>query len=65
MPTSLLSELALRPPGTLILITNDRFISSEKYCMCHVAFCPRFFPRGYPPGDYLDATTTLTQGVPL
>ena len=26
-------------------------------------FLPPIFPQGVPPGDYLDATTTLTQGV--
>ena len=25
-------------------------------------FLPPIFPQGVPPGDYLDATTTLTQG---
>ena len=28
-------------------------------------FLPPIFPQGVPPGDYLDATTTLTQGVSL
>ena len=49
MPTSLLRELALRPPGTDILTTKDRLNSSEKYCMCPYALCPRFFPWGYTP----------------
>jgi hypothetical protein len=65
MPTSLLREVALRPPGTDIFATIDRLISSEKVCMCPYALCPRFFPWGIPQGttthSQLDATTTLTQ----
>ena len=28
-------------------------------------FLPPIFPQGVPPGDYLDATTTLTQGATI
>jgi len=51
MPTSLLREVALRPPGTDIFATIDRLISSEKLCICPCALCPRFFPWGSTPRE--------------